>query len=250
MLLAVLASFPWGSSSFPVPNPNSYDEFLQAASVLRGGPPDSCDSEILVTWVSLNSESYTLVRAGLGKSSRVAIAASDQWFSKHTNDVYRLERLTHFMIARAKIAEIEGHGNAAFDRYMEAYRFAAEIGRGGLALDFLTGLSCKALVLRSFMSLVPSLTPLQANHALQLIDRTENETEQVMVIDKRSHRWEYATYGLKRRLAKMDGHSRRNCEESLIETLGVVEEMDAKSPRKPRKGVPQTGSRTTSEVSR
>jgi hypothetical protein len=143
------------------------------------------------------------VRAGFGKASSVPIQVSKAWGAKlHSVEVPRLKRLTYCLIAKGKLAEMEGRTEAAFDGVMEAYRFADAIGRGGLALDFLNSISCRALVLRHFNSLIPNLSHDQRDEARRLIERIESEQESPELVVRRLHRWQEATYGWRRHIDK------------------------------------------------
>src|SRR5207302_1585290 len=125
--------------------------FLNAAALVHGQGPDYSKQQAVRVWVSENSEAYESARAGFGKASVVPIQVSKAWSDKHLNlEVPRLKWLTTCLIAKAKLAEMEGRNDAAFDGFMDAYRLADAIGRRGIALDFLTSISCKALVLRDF----------------------------------------------------------------------------------------------------
>jgi hypothetical protein len=100
------------------------------------------------------------------------------------------------------LAEMDGRTDAAFDGYMQAYRFAGAIGRGGLSMDFVTSIACRALVLRHFKSLIPSLSHDQRDEALRLVERIEREQESPELVARRLRRWQHATYGLRGQIDK------------------------------------------------
>jgi hypothetical protein len=202
LVCVLLLSTRHDSVSFPVPDQNGYQDFLDAAALVHGVGPDYSNQQALRAWVSQNSEAYESVRAGFGKASSVPIQVSKAWAEHHSEEVARLKWLTACLIAKGKLAEMEGRNDAAFDSFMDAYRLADAIGRRGLALDFLNSISCKALVLRNFTSLIPSLSPGQRDEARKLIARMESEQESPELVVGRGHRWKNATYGFKGQIDK------------------------------------------------
>jgi hypothetical protein len=66
---------------------------------------------------------------------------------------------------------------------------------GGLAMHFLNGISCKALVLERLKPLIPNLSPSQRDEALRLIDSLEAEAEDARVVQRRTRQWQKATFG-------------------------------------------------------
>ena len=201
--LGVLMFIDWGSSSFPVPQANGYDDFVHASAMVRGDLRDTySDQQALEMYVSENAGVYALAQSGLGKSSRVTVQTSRDWGTAHANEVGRLKNLTHCLIAKSRLAEMEGRTNEAFDVYLETYRFAHEMSAGGLALDFLVGISCKALVLDRFKALIPNLTSPQRKEALRVIDSIESEEEDAQVVHRRMRRWQNAALGLRWRVER------------------------------------------------
>jgi hypothetical protein len=128
----------------------------------------------------------------------VPIETSPEWDARHQGqDVPRLKQLTHAMIARARLAECEGQTETAFEAYKEAFCFADAIGRGGLSLDFLNSIACRALVLRHCQSLLPELAADQRAEFLRLIQRSAAEQETAAAVAKRTRQWQRATFGLR-----------------------------------------------------
>jgi hypothetical protein len=149
------------SVSFPVPDQNAYPDLLRAAALAGSGnfDYDYSNRPALERFVSQNREAYAIVTSVLDRNCKVAIEVSKEWSARHyPAEIMRLKGLTHALIGKAKLAELEGQTEAAFEAYMEAYRFADAIGREGLTGDFIIGISCRALVLENCQSLLPSLS--------------------------------------------------------------------------------------------
>jgi len=189
------------SVSFPVADQNSYPDFLRAAALVANTSPDYSQQESLERFVSQSKEAYPIVTSALGRTCRVPIEVSQQWYAKHyPGEMARLKHLTHGIIAKAKLAEFAGETKAAFEGYTEAFRFADAIGRGGLSGDFLNSISCRALVLQHCQSLLSSLTSEQRADFLGLIQRSATEQEDPAVVVKRTRQWQGATFGFRGRL--------------------------------------------------
>jgi hypothetical protein len=144
--------------------------------------------------MSQHAEVFSLVEAGLSKACRVPIRTSTNYVAEHNQDRAYLKHLTHCMIARAELAKTEGRTNDMFDAYLEAHRFAHELGRGGLTIDWLQQIGSEALVLRSFSSSISDLSPQQCADALTVIRNTQADREQLNVVIRRTRKWQDATY--------------------------------------------------------
>lgn len=181
-------------ASFPLPSPNGYDDFLKASALLRGDW-EHTNQDALRLCAAQNAQSFALVEAGLRKSCRVSVEVSKEYQAKHSKELGSLKHLTHCMIARAKLAEKEGRTNDALAGYLEACRFAFEMGRGGLGIDSLNSISCQALVMRDFSPMAPRLSSSQCSEALRVIEELEREREDPELVMRRERSWLDAAYG-------------------------------------------------------
>lgn len=199
LLVMGLGLFRSRPVSFRVPDQNGYQSFLQAiASAPDAAVPAFTNQEGLVTFVSNNIAAYGLVQSGLQMTCVVPVKASKEWYAQHMGqEVPGLRRLAQGLIAKAKLAELEGKIEEAFEGYTEAYRFSDAIGRGGLAVDFIISMWCKARVLRDCQALIPLLTPTQKSAFLALIQKLEAEKDAANAVAERTRRWQRATFGLK-----------------------------------------------------
>lgn len=190
------AFFVWHQRpvSFPVPEQNGYQNFLRAVTLLPDETVDFNDEEALVDYVHKCQEAFHMVQSGLELPVTVPIEASTDWIKRHQEEAAGMKRLTIAMIAKAKLAEVKGNTNAAFDAYMEAFRFSNSIGRRGHSLDLLVSFSCRALVLKNAGPLTPSFTVAQAEDFLNLIQKSELEQETPGTVARRSRRWARATF--------------------------------------------------------
>jgi hypothetical protein len=200
-LLSALTLIRQRQVLYPMPSPNAYQEFLQATAFLPTQAPDYSSQEALEAFVSESHQAYALVKSASKKACGVPVEASQRWSAQHKGqELPRLKRLTHALIAKAKLAELEGRTSEAFEAQIEAYRFADAIGRGGLSPDFLYSMSCRGLVLRDCQSLIPCLTPPQKSELLKLIHGVEADQDRPGAVAEHTLRWQRATFGFKGQL--------------------------------------------------
>ena len=191
------------TSSWPAHSKNGYRNFLQAAALLPQEAADYSGQAALAGFVSRSAPAYAQVQLGLKETCFVPLKPSRPWEVQHSRqEVPALKALTHALIAKAKLAELQGQTEAAWEGYTTAYRFAAAIGHGGLALDFLNSISCKAVVIQHCQSLLPTLAPEEKVHLLRLIEAVEAEQERPAVVARRTHRWQRVTLGFRAQLQR------------------------------------------------
>lgn len=85
----------------PLPNPNGYDDFLQAAKLLTGdiGNYGTLDHNGLREVVSSNTGSLRLLRLGLTRTCAVPTEAALTNFAGMMSDLPKLKLLAHLLIA-------------------------------------------------------------------------------------------------------------------------------------------------------
>jgi hypothetical protein len=189
---------PQRGAVYRSPNPNGYQRFLQATTIVPTLDSDHSSHQALAAFVSECDQAYKLVESGLRTVSEVPVEESKTWWNQHMRqELPRLKRLTQALTAKAELAKMEGRIGDALDAEMEAYRFSAAIGRGGLSPDFLYSMSCKGIILKACQSLVLNLTPLQRSQLLKLVRETEGEGETADAVAQRTLRWRRATFGIK-----------------------------------------------------
>jgi hypothetical protein len=107
--------------SFSQPSPNAYQGFVRAAALLPNDAPDCADQAALAAFVARSGEAYAVVQTGLEKPCCVPVQVSKQWSAQHYKyDVPRLKRPARALIARAKLAELEGRTEPALEGYRTA----------------------------------------------------------------------------------------------------------------------------------
>ncbi len=199
----VMAALLWPRDFGPLdpPSPNGYDDFLSAAYALRGEAVDYASEAVLQALVSTNQEAYGLVSTGLTKRCVVPIQIARGYPAAHTADLARRKRLAHCLVARAELERRQGRVAEAGESYCAAYAFASRIGQGGLAVDFLVRISCEAIVLHHFRSIVSDLTAEQCSAMLRVMEQAEKAAEDWRAATERQLRWDRSVFSPRERLA-------------------------------------------------
>ena len=187
--------------SYPAPGSNGYDDFLKAGTIARTAWPalnawlEKRDAKAMRNWMTQHPEFFSLVEAGLRKECRVPIHASTNYAAQIVTNHSALKRVTYCMVAKAELARAEGRTNDMFNGYPMAYRFAHEVGRGGLDIDWLSQIGSEAWVLRSLSAAIPDLDPQQCADGLRLFKDTEADREAASAVMRRTRGWQDATLG-------------------------------------------------------
>ena len=74
---------------YPIPSPNAYQEFLEAAAFLPTQAPEDSSQEALEALVSGSTQAYALVKSGLNKACSVPIETSKRWYGQHIGQELR-----------------------------------------------------------------------------------------------------------------------------------------------------------------
>lgn len=200
LLLLGIYLFGWQQTHLvKVPETNGYLDFLQASKNLPKQPIDEDDLDALTILVSMSENAYELVDIGLKKISVVPVEATKAWEFQHGTEVGQLKRMTHAMLARAKVAERSGQIEDAFDLHVKAFRYSAAIGYGGVNFDFMTSISCRALVLNQLTAFAPKMSAEQCAQFISVIEECKPLLEETTIVSKRTNSWSQKIYGWKRR---------------------------------------------------
>jgi hypothetical protein len=177
------------------PNPNGYDNFVQAGNLVVGDVSSFSDlgHDALRGLVSSNSEPLRLLRLGLTRrcSFPTDIALTNQ--SWMVAELPRLKRLAQLLRAEGQLAEMEGRAGDGANSYVEAIRFGNEISRGGFLINRLVGIACEAIGAVPLTKLVPSLGLEEAcrvSRQLEKIDESRVSFDEIKSNERRFARHE------------------------------------------------------------
>ena len=164
LLVAAVAQFIYAKpGSFPLPNPNGYDDFLKAGALVSSEVNNfvELDRDGLRQLVSTNAESLRLLRLGLTRTCSVPTAALLTNFTT-TTDLPALKRLAQLLAGEGRLAELEGRTNDAAKIYLKGMRYANETCHGGFLIHRMVGIACEAIAVSRLADIVPSLNCDQA----------------------------------------------------------------------------------------
>src|SRR5207247_10527845 len=121
----------------PLPNPNGYDDFLNAAALLTGdvGNASTSDHDSLRALVSTNSETLRLLRLGLTRDCSVPTDSAMRNVGGMLTELSDLKRLVQLLAAEGRLREMDNQLADAAQCYVDAIHFGSQISRGGFIID-------------------------------------------------------------------------------------------------------------------
>jgi hypothetical protein len=166
-----------GGKSPVLPNPNGYDDFLQAGQGIIGNLDgvSELDRDQLHALVTTNAEALRLVCLGLSRTCSVPTEAHLANFTNVSRDLPNLRSVARLLGAEGRLAEMEKRPADAARSYVDAIRLGNEMSRGGMVIHRLVGIACEGIGNTLLVKLLPQLDcdqlrPLIAE--LQDIDET------------------------------------------------------------------------------
>jgi hypothetical protein len=144
-LIAVSRQVPVDDS--PLPTPNGYDKFIEAAGMLHGDPRlySTMSGAELAAVVATNAGALALVHSAFTNECRVPVEYSLAYCSAHENDLTAIEDLAQTLAAEGRMAETCNHPAEAAKDFLDIIRLGIESGRGGFLTDSIIGSSIEAL---------------------------------------------------------------------------------------------------------
>jgi hypothetical protein len=182
----------------PLPNPNGYDDFVKAASLVTGDPWNTraLDLEGLREFVNANGESLRLVRLGLSRQSALPADSAMTKAAQMMTELADMKKLALMLAAEGRLRDLDNQPVQAALSYVDTIQFGNEISRGGFIINRLVGVACEAIGEVPLRSLVRKLNSEEARPIiarLQKIDENAVTWEEVRRNENR-----YARYQLSR----------------------------------------------------
>jgi hypothetical protein len=166
----------------PLPNPNGYQYFVQAARKLPAGVSNynQMSPAALRTLVGQDAAALALARQGFQYECRVA-----DNFATNLTDTFK--SLNYAFVAEGRLAELEQRAGDAVRSYLDNLRFGQESSRGGTIMVRLLGIGIESLAVKS---LWPMTNTADANRckeialALESLDAKEPSISETMQQEK------------------------------------------------------------------
>ena len=135
VVLGLVVLFWYSPVPLPsLPRPNGYDDFLKAASLLKGDTGAALDSEEPRDLVSTNAESLRLLRVGLTRQCAVPVDNVMTNMAEMANQLASLKRLAQLLAAEGRLRESEDNLSGAAGSYVDIIHFGNEASRGGFII--------------------------------------------------------------------------------------------------------------------
>ncbi|MDB6020595.1 MAG: hypothetical protein JWQ04_452 [Pedosphaera sp.] len=158
----------------PLPNPNGYDDFLNASRLINGDiyKATTMDHDGFHNFLLTNAEPLRLIRLGL---TRRCVVPTEAALKSNLNVLADFKRLGLLIAAEGKFAEQENRNNDALECYLTDIRFGDEMSRGGPLIHRLVGLACESLGYDPLVKLAPKLTCDQTRSIIAELEKMERD---------------------------------------------------------------------------
>ncbi|MCI0747647.1 MAG: hypothetical protein L0Y58_19760 [Verrucomicrobia subdivision 3 bacterium] len=197
--------FPVRPEKVQLPNPNGYDDFRKAATLIATPPDDltTVSDDEFRRFVEANAEALRLVRAGLAKDCKVPVTYTYAVSEERLNELSGLKSIAQALVAIGRWHERQQQTNEAARRYVEAIRYGHHSLREGLLTDILMTIAIERIASRPLRKSAPTLDAALCREiisALQQIDDSVEPIDRVFERDNEiiqtEHRFAYYWYRL------------------------------------------------------
>jgi len=191
----------------PLPNPNGYDDFVEAGQLVQADLNDdsSANTNDFKLFLVRNEDALKRLQTGLARECRVPLDVSP---GAATNAV-RFERLSSLkrcallLTAQGRLAELEGKRSDAANAYLQTVRLGCAVTRGGVIIDAQVGLAIQAKGLARLENLLKqSLEPEAAALAKSLEALTSSCGSATETLE-REGAWARKTFGFRWRFIRI-----------------------------------------------
>jgi hypothetical protein len=173
-----------------LPNPNGYDDFRDAArtaSVSAASVSDMTVAE-LQTYVEKEAKALELVKRGLKKECAVPVGYSNDWMKMRIPEMKGFKALSSILNAEARLIA-NTNAVAGARAYVESLRFAAAVGRGGLIIDHLIGLSFQHAPAKKLKELKDQLSEAEAREIFDAVEKIYRNRQSAKEVVARDIQW-------------------------------------------------------------
>jgi len=220
VLACLIGMLVWSRLPSPsqlLPQPNGYDDFVEAASRRLGFPPDAktASTEELRQFVDRNRPVFDLVRTGLRRECRVDLNKSTNYLIGTSFTV-----IAQKFLVEGELALREAHQDDAIRTYIDLVRFGHESARGGLVIDRLRGLAYEKMGLGSIKELAGKLEARPRQGVVQTLQEIEERAEVLDDLLRRDRRWTRQNAGLRGRIwLVLNWNKVRQTEQKVVQSF-------------------------------
>lgn len=185
----------------PMPSPNGYRDFLTATAMLALNTSryDELTEDDLRALVTTNKPALNLVRTGLNRECRVPLGNSVNALSLHLPELASIKSLARALRAEARLAESDHRYSEAAQAHLQVMKLGQEAMRGGLLIDGLNGIACKALGSAGLRALIENLDAPTCESIVSQLNRIEERRVSFAEALANEQAWKGRTYTFHRR---------------------------------------------------
>ena len=191
----------------PLPNPNGYDDFVEAGQSVKVDLNDdsSANTNDLKLFLVRNEDALKRLQTGLSRECRVPLDASPE---AATNAV-RFERLSSLkrcallLTAQGKLAELEGKRTDAANAYLQTVRLGCAVTRGGVIIDAQVGLAIQAKGLARLENLLKQSVGSEAAALAKSLEGLTFSCEPATKVLEREGAWARKSFGFRWRFIRI-----------------------------------------------
>jgi hypothetical protein len=207
LFLAVLCLVLAGSLSPaplpPLPNPNGYDDFIQASLLVseQSGDYPEMDLARLQALAATNAAGLKLVAVGLSRPCRTPLDLSTNFGS--LPNLAGLKRLAQALAAEGKLAELQSRPGDAAQAYLSAVRLGCAVRHGAIIIYALVGTAIEAIGCSGLERVVSDLNAAQCRETVKVLQQADAEAEPTEVLLQNERDWARRRFGLLGQLQRL-----------------------------------------------
>jgi hypothetical protein len=175
------------------PNPNGYDDFVQAGKMLTGNTVYASDLSLeeLRDYFKANHASIDLIQAGLKKQCAVAFNKnSPAGFTAHVNDIVAIKANAHLLRAAGALAERENRFDDAAKIYGDLIEYGCASGKDGVFIDKLVSRACEIMGMTGMTNVISKLAdPIFLHKTIRKLEKLNAERESLEQMIASEKKW-------------------------------------------------------------
>jgi len=221
LLLAAWMAMRQKHSLPRLPNPNGYDDLTAVATMMVPNPGYARTQAVseLRAILAPNSNTLYRIRSALAKEWRVPVAFDTNYVERSVKNYVTTKSLTELLAAEGRLCELEGRTNDALRAYIDCILLGQLSGRGGLMIDELVSIACKAIGMKETRRILYSSETNVTQELLQTLTRADRSQEPAEEFLTRDRNWSINSYGWLRFASEslVNGRSYRTSREHFRE---------------------------------
>lgn len=199
-----------GLRTATLPSPNGFETLQRAGHTVTGLPDDYSeteDVEKLKTFVETNHEAGALIDQAVDQQFVVPIDYQ-RGFAQATESISPVRQAMRYLIAKARVAELEQDEEKAALLYAKLFSVASMTTHEGLLVHVQAAAAYERLGLGKLKEISPQLTTQQKEDVLSIIVATNRQPRDLDAVVKREHTLSKIEHGTLRATAMiwLSGH--------------------------------------------